>query len=67
MFLTPYDDALDWLKRHKAEIATGGIIVIAGVVFVAIVCGGGGCLVLAPLLLVVSTDISTAYIAEACR
>jgi hypothetical protein len=45
------DAALDWLREHKAEVAVGTIVVVAGVIaapyVVAIVAGGA--LVLAPL------------------
>jgi hypothetical protein len=44
------NEALDWLKRHRREIAVGSIIVAAGVAFVA-VSAAGGVLILAPVVL----------------
>ncbi|XXF78494.1 hypothetical protein P2318_01680 [Myxococcaceae bacterium GXIMD 01537] len=44
------DKALGWLRRHKAEVALGTIVVVAGVAFV-VSTGGAGALVLAPLAL----------------
>jgi hypothetical protein len=44
------NEALDWLKRHRKEIAVGSVIVAAGVVFVA-VSAAGGVLMLAPVVL----------------
>jgi len=43
-------EAIDWLKLHREEIAIGGVIVVAGVVFVA-VSAAGGVLILAPVVL----------------
>ncbi|MFY0569389.1 hypothetical protein ACN28E_36945 [Archangium lansingense] len=43
-------EAIDWLKRHREEISVGGVIVVAGVVFVA-VSATGGALILAPVIL----------------
>ncbi len=43
-------EAIDWLERHREEIAVGGVIVAAGVVFVA-VSAAGGVLILAPVVL----------------
>ena len=40
--------ALDWLRRHKSEVALGTVVVVAGVAF-AIVIAAGGALLLAPL------------------
>lgn len=40
--------ALDWLRRHKSEVALGSVVVVAGVAF-AIVIGASGALLLAPL------------------
>jgi hypothetical protein len=42
------DEAIDWIKDHKAEIALGTIVVVAGVAFV-LTTGGSGALILAPL------------------
>jgi hypothetical protein len=44
------DDAIGWIKSHKAEVALGTIVIIAGVAFV-ITTGGSGALILAPLAL----------------
>lgn len=45
------EPAVDWLKTHREEIVVGTAIVIAGVVFVAVVAAsGGGALVLVPLV-----------------
>jgi hypothetical protein len=44
------DVALDWLRRHKTEVAIGTVVVVAGVAFV-VATGGAGALVLAPLAL----------------
>jgi len=51
------DDAVDWLKRHRKEILVGTVFVIAGVAFVAIAVGtGGAALILAPAVLLVSSE-----------
>ncbi|HZI07363.1 MAG TPA: hypothetical protein VEZ71_25315 [Archangium sp.] len=63
--------AVDWLKKHRTELAVGSVVVIAGVVFGVVVAGSGGAaLVLAPLLLM--TEISPGMHSEtqlegACR
>ena len=44
------DAALDWLRTHKAEVALGTVVVVAGVVFI-VSTGGAGALILAPLAL----------------
>jgi hypothetical protein len=44
------DDAVDWIRNHKAEVALGTVVIIAGVAFV-ISTGGSGALILAPLAL----------------
>ncbi|QRK14234.1 hypothetical protein JQX13_30135 [Archangium violaceum] len=44
------DEALDWIRSHKAEVALGTVVIIAGVAFV-ITTGGSGALILAPLAL----------------
>jgi hypothetical protein len=44
------DDAVEWLRAHKAEVALGTVVIIAGVAFV-ITTGGSGALILAPLAL----------------
>lgn len=62
------DDAIDWVKRHKEEIAIGTVIVIAAVVFVAVACGSGGCLILIPIVLVASPGVpAEPYLAEVCQ
>lgn len=44
------DAALDWLREHKAEVAVGTVVIIAGVVAAPyVVAIMGGALVLAPL------------------
>jgi hypothetical protein len=43
------DEALTWLREHKAEIALGAVVTIAGVAFV--ISTGGGALILVPLAL----------------
>jgi hypothetical protein len=44
------DEAIGWIREHKAEVALGTVVVIAGVAFI-ITTGGAGALVLAPLAL----------------
>lgn len=44
------DDAIDWLRNHKAEVALGTVVIVAGVAFV-LTTGGSGALILAPLAL----------------
>lgn len=44
------DQAIDWIKNHKAEVTLGTVVVIAGVAFI-ITTGGSGALILAPLAL----------------
>ncbi|MFL5351986.1 hypothetical protein [Archangium sp.] len=44
------DDAIEWIRNHKAQVALGTVVVIAGVAFV-ITTGGSGALILAPLVL----------------
>ncbi|WP_232537110.1 hypothetical protein [Cystobacter fuscus] len=51
------DKAVEWLKQHHDELLAGTVVVIAGVVFVAVVVGSGGtALVLVPAVLLVSSD-----------
>jgi hypothetical protein len=60
------DTAVDWLKRHRRELLVGTSIVISGVAFVVVVTGtGGGVLVLAPALLLVSSDVPSSSQAAA--
>lgn len=44
------NEALDWLKRHRKELAVGSVIVAAGVAFVT-VSAAGSVLILAPIVL----------------
>ncbi|HLL05756.1 MAG TPA: hypothetical protein VK539_34615 [Myxococcaceae bacterium] len=53
--LPSIEKAVDWVKRHREELAVGAVVVIAGVTFV-VVTGGTGGLVLAPMVLFVSAD-----------
>jgi hypothetical protein len=51
------DSAVDWLKQHRRELVAGTVVVIAGVAFVVVVAGSGGAaLVLAPAVLLVSSE-----------
>jgi hypothetical protein len=52
---TAIEPAIDWVKRHRKEILVGTVVIIAGVAFI-VVSAGAGALVLAPTLLMVSTD-----------
>ena len=45
-----FDKARDWIRAHKAEIALGTVVVVAGVAFI-LATGGSGALILAPLAL----------------
>lgn len=44
------DEAWDWIGHHKAEIATGAVIVVAGAAFI-VATGGSGAVLLVPLAL----------------
>lgn len=44
------DEAIDWIRNHKAEVALGTVVIVAGVAFV-LTTGGAGALILAPLAL----------------
>jgi hypothetical protein len=44
------DEAIDWLRNHKAEVALGTVVIVAGVAFV-LTTGGSGALLLTPLAL----------------
>jgi hypothetical protein len=44
------DEAIEWIRNHKAEVALGTIVIVAGAVFV-LTTGGSGALILAPLAL----------------
>jgi hypothetical protein len=61
MKFTAVDEAVDWLKRNRQEVLLGTVIIIAGVAFVVVVVGtGGAALVLAPAVLLASSDVSSA-------
>lgn len=45
-----FDKARDWIRAHKAEVALGTVVVVAGAAFI-IATGGSGALILAPLAL----------------
>ena len=47
---TSIDSALDWLRKHKTELAIGTVVVVAGVVFV-VATSGAGALILVPVIL----------------
>lgn len=58
-------EAVDWLKRHKEEIAVGATVIITGVVFY-VGMSSGGILILAPAFLLTSPDAPAApHLAEA--
>ncbi|WP_225414395.1 hypothetical protein [Stigmatella hybrida] len=65
------DPAVDWIKKHRTELAVGAVVVIAGVAFaVAAVGTGGVALALVPLLLVTEASPGgpvSPPLAEACR
>jgi hypothetical protein len=44
------DKARDWIREHKAEVAFGTVVIVAGTAFI-IATGGTGALILAPLAL----------------
>jgi hypothetical protein len=44
------DQALEWLRAHKTEVALGTVVIVAGVAFV-VATGGTGALLLVPLAL----------------
>ncbi|WP_245768497.1 hypothetical protein [Stigmatella aurantiaca] len=65
------DPAVDWIKKHRTELAVGAVVVIAGVAFAVVVVGTGGvALALVPLLLMTEASpggpVSPPF-AEACR
>jgi hypothetical protein len=62
---TTVDRAVDWLKRNHESVLVGSMVVIAGVVFVT-VSGGAGVIILAPLVVVTSSETPvTSHIAAA--
>jgi hypothetical protein len=44
------DEAIAWIRSHKAEVAIGAVVIIAGAAFV-LATSGSGALILAPLAL----------------
>jgi hypothetical protein len=44
------NEAIDWIREHKAEVVLGTVVIVAGVTFV-LTTGGSGALILAPLAL----------------
>jgi hypothetical protein len=44
------NEAIEWIREHKTEVALGTVVVVAGVAFV-ITTGGSGLLILSPLAL----------------
>jgi hypothetical protein len=44
------NEALEWIREHKTEVAIGTVVIVAGVAFF-VTTGGSGALVLAPLAL----------------
>jgi hypothetical protein len=52
---TTVDGSVDWLKRNHESMLVGSLVVIAGVVFVT-VSVGAGVVILAPLLVVTSSE-----------
>lgn len=65
------DPAIDWIKRHREELAVGTAVVIAGVTFAVVAVGtGGAALVLVPMLILAESSSelpSDARLAEARR
>lgn len=65
------DPAIDWIKKHRTELAVGTVVVIAGVAFAVVVAGSGGAvLALAPLLVMAEISpgmLPEVQLAEACR
>ena len=60
-------EAVDWLKRHKEAMAVGTAVIITGVVFY-VVMSSGGILILAPALLLTSSDVpAESHLAEAIQ
>lgn len=65
------DPAIDWIKKHREELAVGAVVVVASVAFAVVVAGSGGAaLVLVPLLVMAETSPGAPpeqHLAEACR
>jgi hypothetical protein len=65
------DPAIDWIKKHREELAVGAVVVIAGVAFAVVAAGSGGAaLALAPLLLMAESSPEMPpgnQVAEVCR
>lgn len=55
---TALDPAIDWVKRNRKDILVGTVVIVAGVAFV-VVSAGAGILILAPALLLVSSDLDS--------
>ncbi|ATB41500.1 hypothetical protein CYFUS_006966 [Cystobacter fuscus] len=45
-----FDEARNWIRAHKTEVAFGTVVIVAGTAFI-LATGGGGTLILAPLVL----------------
>lgn len=52
------DEAVEWLKQNSDRLLVGAVVVIAGVAFVVTV-GGGGFLLLAPVIAFTSSDVAS--------
>ncbi|ATB34621.1 hypothetical protein CYFUS_000028 [Cystobacter fuscus] len=65
------EPAIDWLKKHRRELAVGTVVVIAGVAFAVVVAGSAGAvLVLTPLLVMAERSpgmLSDIQLAGVCR
>lgn len=57
---TAIEPAIDWVKRNRKEILVGTVVVAAGVVFI-VVSAGAGTLILAPTLLMVSSEPQSSH------
>ncbi|HEX5754477.1 MAG TPA: hypothetical protein VFZ09_50300 [Archangium sp.] len=44
------NEAIEWIRAHKNEVALGTVVIVAGITFV-LTTGGSGALILAPLAL----------------
>lgn len=53
------DQAVDWVKQHRAQLMAGTVVVIAGVTFVVLTGGSGGILLLAPAIVLASYDAAS--------
>lgn len=50
------DEAVEWLKQNRERLLEGAVVVIAGVSFV-VAFGGGGLLLLVPVISLASSDV----------